>query len=406
MGLISAKNSLKRELKPLTGMNASQWFSSMFGSYNTDSGEIVNADTAVSLSTVHNAIRLLSETVAQIPVNVYSLQGDVKRLFNSHRAFNLIAKKPNEYMTAFTFNKVLVNHMARYDNAFALIERNGFKHPISLIPIHPERVSIKITESQEKFFEVDGQYLIKSMDMIHLMDYTEDGIVGKSKIKMMKQALGNSIAAERFTGQFFGKGVNVSGFIKHKKYLKDNEAVERLKKSFVKSVTGSSFGVGLLEDDMDWIPNEVNPQSAQLTETRKVNALVVAQIWNIPLPLLKVLDNATYNNVEQLDIQFGKYTIAPYLVNFEQEYEDKLLTEVEKRNGETFIEHDMTALLRGDMETQGKFFESMTKTGAYSPNDIRKKVNENPYDGGDIHIVPSGYQTVEQITNGQGNGNN
>lgn len=405
--ILAASNAVKRELKPLTGYNNPQWLSafSFMNGFGSESGQRVNADTAISLSTVFNALRLLSETVAQIPVSVYTEENGKRSELKNHRTYPLVADFPNKYMTAFTFNRVMMNHACRYDNAFALIERDGFNRPLSLIPIHPERVIIRVNDAQEVQYEIDGQYLISPINMIHIMDYTEDGIVGKQKISILKETLGNALATDKFVGEFFGKGVNVSGFIKTKKYLKDQAAVDRLKNSFIKAVTGSSFGVGILEEDNDWIPNDVEPEKAQLNETRKVNAQAVAQIWNIPLPLLKMLDNATYNNVEQLDIQFAKYTITPWLVNWEQEYKRKLLSETEKKAGKVYYKHNMNALMRGDMVSRGKFYESGTKTGAFSPNDIRHFEDMNPYDGGDVHVVPSGYQTVEQLNSGEGNGN-
>lgn len=393
----------QRGLKPLTGTNTPKWLSSLLYSSNTESGERVNADTAISISTVFNAVRILSETVAQIPVGVYLNEDGNKVPFPSHRAHRLVSLRPNDYMTAYTFNRVMMNHVLRFDNAFALIDRDGFGRPKGMIPIHPERVNLQVTEDQEVFYEIDGQYRLSGEYMIHLMDYTEDGLSGKSKIQILRQELGNAIATNRFIGQFFGKGVNVSGFLKTKNYLKDQDAVDRLKKSFIKSVTNSAFGVGVLENETDWIKNEVNPQEAQLADNRKINGQVVAQIFNIPLPLLKILEDAKYSNVEQLDIQFAKYTITPWLVNWEQEYTLKLLTGKEQAAGNIEFVHDMNALMRGDMATRGKFYESMTKTGAYSPNDILKEEGKNTFKGGDVHVIGPGYQILEQMLEGEPN---
>lgn len=398
----------QRSLKPLTGMNIPQWLSSMIFNTATESGERVTPDTAISLSTFFNAVKLLGETIGQIPVGVYKVTVEdgctKKRLYTAHPAHQLVALRPNSYMHAFTFNRVMMNHVLRFDNAFALIERDGFGRPLSMIPIHPDRVTIKITEDQEVFYEIDGQYLISSTHMIHLMDYTEDGIIGKSKVSILRQELGNAIATNKFIGAFFGKGVNVSGFLKTKGYLADQEAIKRLKTSFVKQVVNSAFGVGVLENDMDWIKNEVNPVEAQLGENRKLNAQVVAQILNVPLPFLKVLEDAKYSNMEQLDIQFSKYTITPWLVNWEQEYTLKLFSKEERKRGNLIFMHDMNALMRGDMVSRGKFYESMTKTGAYSPNNVLEDENKDTFKGGNVHVIGPGYQILEQMTAGENNG--
>jgi len=233
-----------RELKPLTGLSTPKWLSAgLFGS-STYSGEVVSPDSVIGIGAFFNGVRLLCETVGQIPVMIYKQEGNRRVPYRDHKAFPLVTLKPNEYMTSYTFNKVMMNHAIRYDNAFALIERDRFSRPISMIPIHPDRVVIRVNDDQRVYYEVDGGYLIDKENMLHLMDYTEDGIVGTSKYEPLKQELGNILATNRFVGEYFGKGVNVSGFIKHKKYLKDAEAVKRLKSSFIKSVKGN-FGVGV-----------------------------------------------------------------------------------------------------------------------------------------------------------------
>ncbi len=401
MSLIAAGKLVKREMKPLTGMNGPQWLSSMLMRNDSHAGVTVNQDTAISLSTVFNALNLIGDNIGQIPGYVMTEDGNSsKQKFKSHPAYRLVLSWPNRYMHAFTFRKVLMNHACRYDNAFAIIERDANYTPLSLIPIHPDRVAIKIDEAENVFYEVDSKYLISAINMIHVIGYTEDGIVGKPRIEIVRNSLGNALAGEKFAGEFFSKGVNVSGFIKTKKYLKDQDAVERLKKSFIKAVTGSSFGVGVLEEENDWIDNEVKPKEAQLFENRKINGLVVAQTWNIPLPLLKYLEHATYNNVEQLDIQFGKYTLSPWLKNIELEFARKLFTEREILEGNVFIEHDMNVLLRGDMKTRSEYYKTMIEASVYSPNDVRNKEGENGFEGGDVHIIPSGYQTLEQLKAG------
>jgi HK97 family phage portal protein len=405
MSLIAAGNMVKRELKPLTGLSGPKWFSSLMMNQGSHAGVAVNQDTAVSLSTVFNALNLIGENVGQIDAHIKITENGRKRNYTEHAAYPLILHSPNRYMHAFTFKKLLLNHVCRFDNAFALIERDRNQNPVSLIPIHPDRVQIQVTAAQDIVYLVDGSYVISAINMIHIIGYTEDGLSGKPRIEVVRNSLGNALAAEKFTGEFFSKGVNVSGFIKIDNQLKDQTAIQRLKTSFIKAVTGGSFGVGVLENGADWIDNEVKPGEAQLFENRKINAQVVAHTWNIPLPLLKQMEHATYNNMEQLDIQFGKYTLAPWCTNMGLEFARKLFTEKEKTTGNVKIEWDYSVLMQTDAVSRGKYYESMTKTGAFSPNDILEKEGLNGFNDGDVHVIPSGYQTIEQLIAGQGNGN-
>jgi HK97 family phage portal protein len=386
------------------------WFLDYLGFRESGSGVKVTPDTAISLSTVFNAGLLLSETLAQLPVAPYevriSADRERRRVARDHVTYRLVAKEPNEYMTSHTFRKVMMVNAFKYDRAYAVIERDRFGDPISMYPVPSPWVQMKlingsITYIVKNWWNNGQEERLGEMDVLHIIGYTDNGLEGVSRIRILSDSLGNAIAAERFTGAFFGKGVNVSGFIKTQKLLKTADAVKRLKESFVKQVSGkdNQFGVGLLEDGAEWIPNETDPQKAQLNETRKVNGLTVAQMWNIPLPMLKQMDRGTYSSMEQLDIQFSKYTMTPWIVNWEQEMERKLLTEREKQSGRYYYHFNQNALLRADAASRGKFYESMTKTGAFTPNDINELEDRDTFDGGDVHVIPSGYQTLESLKN-------
>lgn len=374
----------------------------------SSSGVRVNADNAISLSTVFNALTLLSETVAQLPLSPYiieEVEGIMKRRkFKDDQRYNLVAHEPNEYMSSETYRKTVMNHLVRYDRAYSIIDRGPFGEPLQYFPWHPLKVR-KIKDEDGGFvyeFRDNGEtFYINEANVLHNIGYTDNGLEGKSRIDLLFNSLGNALAVEQFAGQYFGKGINVSGFIKTPNKLKDESAVERLKTSFIKKYGGrnNAFGVGVLEEGSDYQQMEADPEKAQLLQSRKVNGLIVAQAWNIPLPMLKDLDKATYNNVEQLDIQFSKYTINPWVKNFEAEYRRKLLTEEEKREGNIYFKHNMNGLMRGDMQSRGKFYESLGKVGALAPNNALDFEEMEGYPGGGVHLVPSGYTTVEKINN-------
>lgn len=405
MSLYAAAEQRAKTLPTASFTSPKQWFLDYFRGNETASGINVNADNAISLSTVFNALTILSESVAQLPVAPYITEEvtgrSQRRIYKEHFSYPLVSKRPNDFMSSHTFRKVMQGWLCRYDRSYAVIDRNGNAQATSLFPIHPKRIELKISQSKEVYYEVDGTERLSPMSVFHLIGYTDNGLEGTSRIGLLREGLGNALAAEQFTGQFFGKGVNVSGYIQHPTKLKDKEAVERLKTSFAKANAGlnNSYGVGVLEEGAEFKSNDVEPEKAQLNETRKVNGQVVAQIWNIPLSFLKYLDSTSYNESEQEDLKFTKYSLAPWCVNWEQEYERKLLTEREKREGNIYFKHNMNALLRGDMESRGKFYESMSKTGAYSPNMILSKEDENGYGGGDVHVLNPGAITVEQLQN-------
>ena len=138
----------------------------------------------------------------------------------------------------------------------------------------------------------------------------------------------------------------------------------------------------------------IAPEEAQFLQSRMFQITEIARWFRLPPHMLGDLERATFSNVEQQDINFVKYSLAPWLKRWEQELNRKLLTQEEKKN--TFIEFNLDGLLRGDTQARGEFYTKMIASRVMSPNEVRRKENMNDYNGGDKFENPN---TSTQATN-------
>jgi len=408
MGIYAAAENLRYQNKGLPETSISsplRWLIDWAGGTKTKSGVSVNPENAISLTTIFNAITLISENLGQVPFAPHikeKIKGRINsRIYKEHPSYQLVARRPHDYVSSMMFRQFIFSQACRYDNGYAFIERNNTGRPVSMFPLHSQRVTPKMTEDKRLVYDIDGEMTVSHMDMFHIVGYTKEGLTGYSRMQIAKEQIGKAIATQEFGASFFGKGINVSGFIKSPKLLKNSDAVERLKTSFAAKYGGNNnqFGVGVLEDGADWLKNENNPEEAQLNEAMKADGLMAAQLLNIPLTMLKIIERGTYNNVEQLDIQFVKYTLMPWGRKVEDECWYKLLTEREKAEDNIHYKFNFNGLLRGDTDSFSQFVERMTKSGVYSPNRILELLDENGYDGGDVHVLNPGAVTIEQLQN-------
>lgn len=366
----------------------------------TAAGVSVDPDKALSLSTFFMGKTLISEALGQLPFaphikSVVNGRKNTKK-HKQHPSYRLVARRPHPLISSFNFIKTMQGWACMHDVAYAAIERDGNAQPVSMFPLHPDRVSPKIKSDGRYVYVVDGKEELEFMSVFKILGNTDNGLSPKSRIAIGKEGIGKAIAAQKFGAEFFSKGINVNGFIQHPGRLKDEEAIERLKKSFAQA-NAKNHGTGLLEEGAEWKPNERNPEDAQLTETEKVDARTAANYLNMPVTMLNQLERGTYNNIEQLTIQFVNHTLIPWARNWEEECWFKLLSEREKKRDDIQFKFNFSGLLRGDMEARAQFYDVLAKVGAYSPNHILEKEDENGYDGGDLHIVSPGAQTVENL---------
>ncbi len=95
----------------------------------------------------------------------------------------------------------------------------------------------------------------------------------------------------------------------------------------------------------------------------------------VPPHMLADLSRATFSNIEHQAIEFVTHTINPIIKKIEQEFNKKLIFQGNKVN--TYFEHNVNALLRGDAKSRAEYYKSLYNVGAISPNEIRRKENMN-----------------------------
>jgi len=101
----------------------------------------------------------------------------------------------------------------------------------------------------------------------------------------------------------------------------------------------------------------------------------------VPPHLLFELDRATFNNIEQQNIEFATYTIDGWITKWEQEINRKLFKPSEKKK--LFVKYNLNGLLKADAKSRGEFYKALSGIGAITPNQIAKLEDMNPVDGGD-----------------------
>ena len=109
--------------------------------FNTSSS--YTTDKAMLLSTVYRCVDVISDSVAQLPLEPYLIdtQGFKQKHLN-HATYYMLNKEPNHKMSRFTFIKTLVVSMLLKGNAYAVINRNRKGDEISLEFIPSELVTI------------------------------------------------------------------------------------------------------------------------------------------------------------------------------------------------------------------------------------------------------------------------
>jgi len=389
-------NTEKRDILANAG-NGSWLYNALSGS-KTGSGVAVTESKAMTYSAIWGAVRIISETIASLPLPIYSRNGAAKSINTSHNVYGLLHDAPNDNMTAMVFRETLMAHVLTWGNGFARIVFANSGRPESLQLLQPDKVTVCLSDKGALVYRVKGaERDYSAAEILHVPGLGFNGLVGYSPIRMAcREPIGIGLAAEMSAGSFFANGARVGGVLKVPGTL-DTPGKKALKEAWDAAHGGSSKtgGTAVLENGMEYQQIGIPPEEAQLLESRRFQVTEIARIYRLPPHMLGDLTQSSFSNIEQQSIDFVIHSIRPWLVRLEQEYNRKLFTKGERQN--TFTEHNVNGLLRGDIASRYNAYNTGRNGGWLSANDIRKSENLNPIEGGDVYLTPLNMASAENI---------
>jgi HK97 family phage portal protein len=371
-----------------------------FSGAGTYTGRSVTPDSALTVTAFYAGVRVISETVASLPLIVYErLDNGGKRRAIENPLYSLLHDSPNDLMTSFEYRETIQTHLLIYGNALSEIDYNGRGGISQAWPLDPSKVH-NIQKKNGKLYywyeRPDHSFEWISGDRIwHLRGLGSDGLWGYSPIQLMKNSLGISLATEEFAGRFFGNGAQLSGVLKHPGVLGD-DAFDRIQDSWGDRYGGLSNAhkTAILEEGMEYQQISIPPEDAQFLQTRQFQITEVARMLRIPPHMIGDLTRSTNNNIEQQSIDFVTNTIRPWLVRWEQSIQKNLM--LSSQRSRYFAEFLVDGLLRGDAKTRHDTYSIGRQNGYYSANDVRMMENLNPIPDGDMYLVPLNMTPADQ----------
>ena len=363
-------------------------YSFFFGS--SSSGKSVNEKTALQTTAVYACVRILSETIASLPLHTYRYSPGGKEKALDHPLYYLLHSEPNPEMTSFVFRETLMGHLLLWGNAYAQIIRDGRGRVLGLYPLLPSKMLVNRTDQGILFYqyEKDGRtYFLSNTDVLHIPGLGFDGLVGYSPIAMAKNAIGMAIATEEYGAKFFANGASPGGVLEHPGVVKDPGKI-RESWNAVYQGSGNAHRVAVLEEGMKFQPIGIPPEQAQFLETRKYQLNEIARIFRIPPHMIGDLEKSSFSNIEQQSLEFVMYTLDPWVIRWEQAINRALFSDSEKR--QYFVKFNVDGLLRGDYQSRMNGYAVGRQNGWLSANDIRELENFNrlsPELGGDLYLI-------------------
>jgi len=386
----------------------------------TASSVIVTPDTAITIPTVWACLRYLSQSAAVLPWHVMKDGTKGAEIQSTHPIDYLLYKRPSDEWSSLQFRETLTHWALRWGNGYAEIEPDQAGRPFAMWPMHPDRITVcRATElgfddygdainPGELFYEItqgmDGgtngaRITLLPNRVFHLRGFGE-GPVGVNVITYAAESLGWVKAAQLFGAAFFGSGANVSTVVINKKPLKP-AGLAKQREEFSNLYKGlrNAHKTAHLDNDADIKNIGLDPEKLQLMETNQGLVADVCRWFGVPPHKVMDLSRATFSNIEHQAIEVVVDSVSPWVKRLEDEADFKLFGRQNRQGLYTKI--NMRALMRGDTASRMAYYKGMTEMGAFSPNMVLEREDENSIGPiGDIHTMQSQNVTLEAIKEG------
>jgi HK97 family phage portal protein len=359
----------------------------------TVSGEIVTPDSAMRLSAVYSCVKLLSDTIAALPIRVRRhVEGGYQDL-PKHPLWNLLRFRPNKLMDSITWRKVMQTSLELRGVAYSEIVFDRGGNASSLMPINPDNVQIQTfgRRTDIRYVVQDGtvQRIIPRSRMFRVMGLTHDGIHPINPIEAEREVIGYGLAGQRYGSAFYKNNPHMAGWIEAPPgaSFKDEEQKKAFQRSWRAAHTGNlAFNTPILEKGMKFNGMSIKHTDMQYLETTKKSQLDIAQIFRVPPRKLYLSDKSNLGSFEQEGLDFVADSILPRLVAWEQAIWTSLFDADEQEDMDA--EFELDALLRAESEKRFTGYQSAINTGWMVRNEARKKEGLNPIDGLDEPLTP------------------
>lgn len=399
MGLLSSllPDSLERRDRGVgvttSFANPAGWLEDLLGGGVSTAGRRVSAQSAMTVSAVYGSLRVLSSSLAQLPIAVMQRTEDGRRTERrTHRLHALLNDAPNEQLTAIEFRELMTSWALLHGNAVGWLNLRGSGDIEEIIPLDPDRVSFWLTPNETelvvKYERKNKEPLwIPRYQFMHLRAPLGSRWLGAGLLQLARDSIGLSMVAEEHASRFYSNAAAPAGVLTSPKPLK-TETFKRIREQWNARHQGAenAFKTAILEDGLEWKALSLNLKDQQFLETRTFQVQEIARWVGIPPHLIGELSRSTNNNIEAQGIEFVSFAIGPWAKRWEQRLYLDCLGIGERRT--TYFRHNLNAFLRGQTLDRYRSYQIGRMGGWLSANDVRAYEDLDPIPDGDVYMAP------------------
>jgi HK97 family phage portal protein len=369
-------------------------------SLRTTSGEVISYDSALTLSAVYAAIRLLSDSVSTLDLDVlYRSQG-------SEQKFRPLPAWVGEMNPELRNHEVLgqiVTSLLLDGNAYISTLRDGTGRVLSLFVLDPTDITPTLAPDESGIQRLTfasskaAGTIFDTRDITMVRGMLKPGqIKGVSPVTAAREMLGLGIAVQKFGAAFFGNGALPGAVVEVPGQLSEVGA-QQLKTAWEEVHRGAANGsrLAVLTEAAKFSKISLAPEEAQFLQTKQATVQDVARLYGVPPHLLADASGSTSwgSGLHEQNVAFSQYSLRPLVTRVES-----ALTSIMRSEGiaVAYARFDLESMRRATNERWDTFSKAI-QTGILSIDEVRayEGLAALPNGEGSKHYVPLNLVAVD-----------
>lgn len=361
--------------------------------------------TALCVATVYRCVKILSESVANLPMQYMRKKDGIYVEDSDSRLAYLLNVQPDEAISAFDFKALLVQQV--------LLDGNAYIVPVySPVTMEIDRLALcgrgtvshdTINDTYTICDTVNGIYGTYSEDeVIHVKGMTTyDSKRGVSVLTFARLTLDIAAVGDAETYNRFANGGNVRGIVSNDTSVRgfgeyQDKELEKTAENLDDRFQHGERIVSL-PGQVDFKQISLSSTDMQFLESRKFTVRDICRFFGVHPSFVFDDTSNNYKSAEMANVAFLSNTLQPLLRKIENEFQRKLFSA--SQYGKRKIQFDRRDLYACDLESKAKYQADTIAAGIYTVNEWRREENKPAVAEGDTVLVSANLKSIKELAN-------
>lgn len=377
------------------------WYSSV--GQRTTAGINVSEESAMRFATVWACVNVIGQTISTLPAKVFDRSNPKSREPVDHPLNEILSTNHDGDALGITIRETMQVNLELWGVAYAEIITTQFSGKlVTLLPIASRYVRPDVNRAGERFYTItapgENNRGIPESRMFVIPGLSFDGQDFLSPIAYNRASIGLGVATHTQAEAFFGNSATLGGVIQRAPGVKglSKEGGERFIDSVNAKFRGpsSAYGWMLLREDMEMKQFDMPKDDGMFLGTRQQTKIDICGIFRVPLSMIQDLSDGTFNNTEQMNLQWVTNGVTPRCIRIETAFNEKFFF-----GTPLFLKHNINALVRGDMKSRGEFYDRGVLTGWLTRAEVRELEDKPFIEGSQRLLVPQNMAVMDENGN-------